>query len=434
MGHLAGKEIYDKLKDKLDGLAFRTGNNKELYSILKALYSVDEAELIVRMPFGLSTDDHISKETGIEKVMLASLLEDLCMKGLVVDIWIDDRYYYIPSPMVIGIFEFTMMRTGDNLKSKEWAELFHNYLNTGELFRANFSNGEKISPMRVLPHEEAIAGADYTEILDYEKASSVVKSHEKFAIGLCSCRHEKLHLGEKKCSVPLNTCITFGEGTDFMVRRNFAKEVSETEVLESLARSKESGLVFSCDNVRKDVSFLCQCCSCCCNILQGISRFGYPNMIVTSGYIATVDYSSCEGCGKCVKACPIGAIKMVESTNAQRSRKIPQIDESICIGCGVCSMKCIKTGSMKLNKRDKRVLHPESTFERVILQCLERGTLQNQLFGDPGRISHKMMRGVVGGFLKLTPVKRALMSDQLRSRFLDAMKKAAKALGKDYGM
>jgi ferredoxin len=433
VGHLAGKEIFDQLRDKLDGLAFRTGNNKELYSILKALYTAVEAELIVRMPFGLSTDDHISRITGIEKDRLTSILEGLCVKGLVTDIWIDDRYYYIPSPMVIGIFEFTMMRTGDNLKTKEWAELFHNYLNTGEPFRANFSHGEKISPMRVLPHEEAIAGADYTEILDYEKASSVVKSHERFAIGLCSCRHEKLHLGEKKCQVPLNTCITFGESVDFMVRRNLAQEVSVTEVLESLSRSKEAGLVFSCDNVRKDVSFLCQCCSCCCNILQGISKFGYPNMIVTSGYIAAVD-SSCEGCGKCVKACPIGAIAMVDSADAQHKRKVPAIDERICIGCGVCSMKCVKTESLKLKKRDKRVIHPESTFERVILQCLERGTLQNQLFGDPDRISHKMMRGVVGGFLKLTPVKRALMSDQLRSRFLDAMKKAAITMGKDYGM
>jgi len=31
------------------------------------------------------------------------------------------------------------------------------------------------------------------------------------------------------------------------------------------------------------------------------------------------------------------------------------------------------------------------------------------------------MRGIVGGFLRLPPVKRALMSDTLRSRFLSAM-------------
>jgi hypothetical protein len=36
----------------------------------------------------------------------------------------------------------------------------------------------------------------------------------------------------------------------------------------------------------------------------------------------------------------------------------------------------------------------------------------------------------VGGFLRLPPVKRALMSDALRSRFLHAMKFGARAAGK----
>jgi ferredoxin len=109
------------------------------------------------------------------------------------------------------------------------------------------------------------------------------------------------------------------------------------------------------------------------------------------------------------------------------------INEAICIGCGVCSLKC-KTGSLKLVKRKERIIHPESTFERVILQCLERGTLQNQIFGDPGKISHKMMRGIIGGFLRLSPVRKTLMSEGLRSLFLEGMKKAALKLGKDYGI
>lgn len=434
MGHFAGKEIYQRLGDKLDNLPFRVSKNKELYAILKSIYTADEADLVVKMPFGLSTADQISKVTGIEMAKLTSMLENLCTKGLVIDILIHDEYHYIPSPMVIGIFEFTMMRTGPGLNSKEWAELFHNYLETGEAFKVNFGNGEKISPMRALPHENTISDSDYTEVLDYEKATAVVNSHNKFAIGLCSCRHEKLHLGEKKCDVPLETCISFGGSTDFLVRRNLAREVSKTEILESLARSKEAGLVFSGDNVSKNVSFLCQCCSCCCNILQGISKFGYPNIIVTSNFIAHVNEPDCEGCGKCAKACPIDAISMTDSHDPDKRRmKIPIINEEICIGCGVCSLKCLKTGSLKLVKRKERVIHPESTFERVILQCLERGTLQNQIFGNPGKISHTMMRGILGGFLKLPPVKRALMSDGLRSRFLDGMKKAASGMGKDYG-
>jgi hypothetical protein len=85
---------------------------------------------------------------------------------------------------------------------------------------------------------------------------------------------------------------------------------------------------------------------------------------------------------------------------------------------------------MKLHKRAQRVLHPETTFERVILQCLERGTLQNQLFDNPARMTHAFARACLGGFLRLKPVKRALMGEVLRSRFLGALKNAAVRQGK----
>jgi len=76
------------------------------------------------------------------------------------------------------------------------------------------------------------------------------------------------------------------------------------------------------------------------------------------------------------------------------------------------------------------VFHPETTFRRVILQTLERGTLENQLFDDPSLLGQRVMRGVIGGFLQLPPVQRALMSDTLRSRFLGFMEAAVRAQGK----
>ncbi len=416
MGHLVGKDIYRKLGKKIDNLTMRVPWTDSFYEILKELYTTEEAELIIKMPYGLSAIEQIESVTGYEGSKLKKILDSLCAKGLVIDIWTGKDYRYIISPLIIGIFEFTMMRTGEGLNTKEWAKLFCNYLNDENgFYKANFKNNQKVMPLRTLPHEGAIDTDQYVEILDYEKASAIIESSKKFAIGICSCRHEKEHLGKKECDAPLEVCSTFDGATNYMIKHKFAREISKTEMMENLARSREMGLVFCADNVKKNVSFICHCCGCCCNALAGISKFGYPNAVVTSSFIAENDHDTCAECGICADVCPVNAITM------QPDGK-PEIDSKFCIGCGVCGLKCT-TESVKLVKRKQRVLHPEDTFEKAILQSLERGTLQNLLFNNPQSVTHTFMRGFVGAFLKLPPVKKSLMSDGLRSRFLEFMKR-----------
>jgi Pyruvate/2-oxoacid:ferredoxin oxidoreductase delta subunit len=413
MGHLVGKDLYRKLGRKIDGQIMRAPWNEDLYRILKELYSEKEAEVVVKMPYGLSTLKDIERSTKFDKTELQKILDSLASKGLVMDITGMGGTRYTISPLVVGIFEFTMMRTGENLNTKEWARMFNDYMQGDSFFAANLAHGEKVFPLRALPHEGAVADSDYVEVLDYEKATAIVEENKKFAIGICSCRHEKLHLGAKKCDTPLETCSTFGAAADYMIRRKFAREVSRTEMLDNLERSKEMRLVFTADNVKEGTSFICHCCGCCCNVLLGVSKFGYPNAVVTSNYIAKNDPETCAECGDCVEICPINAIDEVPDES-------PRVNESICMGCGVCALEC-STGAMKLVKREQKVFHPENTFERVILQALERGTLQNLLFNNPGSMTHSFMRGFVGGFLRLPPVKKALISDKYRSRFLSFM-------------
>jgi hypothetical protein len=67
-----------------------------------------------------------------------------------------------------------------------------------------------------------------------------------------------------------------------------------------------------------------------------------------------------------------------------------------------------------------------------MLSSLDRGNLQNQIFDNPQSITQEIMRTFIGGFLRLSPVKRALMSDLLRSSFLNFMKIGAKIQGKGW--
>ncbi len=189
MGHLVGKDLYRELGRKIDGLSVRAPWNDTFRDILQTLYSEEEADFVVRMPYGLSTVERLQQVTGCERARLERLLDRLCTKGLVLDISLGGQYRYMPSPLVVGIFEFTMMRTGGSLDTKQWARLFQEYLESGAVWQANLGEGQQLQIMRALPHTETIAADDRVEVLDHEKASAIVDSHDTFAVGLCSCRH-----------------------------------------------------------------------------------------------------------------------------------------------------------------------------------------------------------------------------------------------------
>ncbi|MBU2551301.1 MAG: 4Fe-4S binding protein [Proteobacteria bacterium] len=433
MGHLVGKDVYTELGKTIDRADTRAPYNPVLAGILKELYSPQEAELVARMPLAPATFETVRRTTGYDRATLERMLAGLCEKGLVMDLWIEGDFRYMISPFMIGVYEFTMMRTGPDVDSKTLAGMFREYLEGDDaFFKANCDDGQQVAFLRALPHEEALAPRAYTEVLDHEKARVLVESADLTAIGLCSCRHEKVHTGRKECDAPLEICASFGPAADYLIRNGMARRVPKGVILDNLDRARELGLVLETDNVRRNTRFLCFCCGCCCNMLLGLTRYGYPNFVMTSNFMARVDEKTCSGCGKCAAACPIQAIETAPAAGTGTGRTVrPVVDESICLGCGVCGLSC-PTGALRLHSRPQRVLLPETTFHRVVLQALERDNLQNFLFDNPHSRTHAFARGLAGSFLKLGPVKKALMSEALRSRFLSAVEAGVTLLGKGW--
>ncbi len=431
---IAGENLYRALGHKIDNLPARAPWNEAFHRILRELYTPEEADVVVKMPYTLSGLDRISRVTKINKAHLSAVLKQLCKKGLVFDIWNekDNQYHYMPSPLVVGIFEFTMMRKDSDLNIKQWAKLFHEYLSNDDTFySANLSHGEQVSVMRVIPVEETIRTDDHIRFLDYEKATSIIENAGRLAIGVCSCRNEKFHQGVKECDAPLESCSLFGIGADLGIRNNLAREVSKSEMLDNFARSKELGLVFCAYNTHKPIS-VCHCCKCCCNALAGLNKFGYPNVVVTSNFIASVETQSCTGCGKCVEVCQVSATSLVSANDPKKpKKKQARVNTDTCLGCGVCAHKC-PTHAIVMSERGTRVIHPETLFDTFILGGLERGTLQNQIFDNPMSKTQQFMRSFMGAFLRLSPVKKSLMSETLRSSFLKFMKVGAVLQGKGW--
>ena len=53
-----------------------------------------------------------------------------------------------------------------------------------------------------------------------------------------------------------------------------------------------------------------------------------------------IDRTKCSGCGKCVKGCGFGALKLVDAPGANRLGRLAEVDPSACRACSACVKAC----------------------------------------------------------------------------------------------
>jgi ferredoxin len=277
---------------------------------------------------------------------------------------------------------------------------------------------------RSLVREEALPEGDCTEILDWERASRIVSSARTVGVSLCACRHEASHLG-KACDRPQETCLTLGHMAEALIQSGFARPITNAEAMRIIGECKELGLAQTADNVQSRVTYICNCCGCCCGMMRSIKGFGLRHAIVTSNWITEVDLSRCKGCGKCAEACPVEAVHIAEETGANGKRRWAVRDEGLCLGCGVCYSVC-KQDAISMKPRPKRVFTPEKAFDRVVSMAIERGKLADVIFDDPSRLSHRALGRIVRVLEKSPPFRAAMAVKPLRSAFFNGIVKGAK--------
>jgi len=150
-------------------------------------------------------------------------------------------------------------------------------------------------------------------------------------------------------------------------------------------------------------------------------RFSILNPVHTTNFIPVVTESDCNGCGKCVTACPVEAMTSVSSNNPLKPKmKVAKLNEDICLGCGVCVRTC-PNSCIYLKSRPSRVITPLDGTHRTVFMAIERGKLQDLIFDNRVLWSHRAIAGVVGVILKLPPFKQVLANQQVKSRYLQAL-------------
>jgi ferredoxin len=389
-----------------------------LYKILKILFSEREAQLVAVLPIKPFSAEKASRVWQMNLTETRKVLDELSSRAILVDIERDGKTTYTLPPPMAGFFEFSMMRLRGDVDQKILGELFYQYLNVEEEFiRSLFVRGET-QLGRVFVHEPVLSHENALHVLDYERASEVIQTASHRGIGVCYCRHKMMHIG-RNCDAPMNICMTFNGTAQSLTRHGYARAVDVSEGMDLLRQAHEQNLVQFGENVRENVNFICNCCGCCCEALIAARKFGILNPVHTSNFLPVVDESKCNGCGKCVTACPVEAMTLVSSNDPHHPKmKKAKVDEDACLGCGVCLRTCSQDG-LSLRSRPQRVLTPVNSVHRCVLMAIERGDLQNLIFDNRVLWNHRALAAVLGVILRLSPIKQALASQQVKSRYLE---------------
>jgi Pyruvate/2-oxoacid:ferredoxin oxidoreductase delta subunit len=176
-------------------------------------------------------------------------------------------------------------------------------------------------------------------ILDVSEMEKVLRQAKLSSVGDRFCRKKR-----KKCDAPIDVCLCLDKDAEEQIRKGLAIKASLEQALDALKRSHKAGLVhIACTFEGKEKPrVVCSCCSCCCQSMSALIRFGISNAVVVSKYVASNNAETCISCGKCVQRCQFGARSLADDKLA--------FDKAKCFGCGVCVTTC-PTESIPLTKR-----------------------------------------------------------------------------------
>jgi len=424
MAHHSLRADYGGLAERLNRFPQGAPPSELLFRILNLLVSEREAGLLAQIPIRPFSVKRAAAIWRLPEAEARVVLEGLASRAMLLDFQDGAEVRYTLPPPMAGFFEFSLMRVREDVDQKALSELFYQYINVEEDFaRALFTHGET-QLGRVFVDERVLPPEDGLTVLDYERASEVARSATAIGVGVCYCRHKMAHLG-RACDAPMDICMTFGNCADALTRHGVARRIEVTECLDLLQMARERGLVQFGENVRRDVSFICNCCGCCCEALIAARRFGFMRPVHTTNFLPSLNARACNACGKCISACPVEALSLVSAHDpGHASAKTARLDETQCLGCGVCVGACPRD-ALALKARPERVLSPATTVHRVVLMALERGKLAELLVDGQSTYGHRALATILGAILRLPPLKQALASKQVKSRYLEALLSAS---------
>ncbi len=277
----------------------------------------------------------------------------------------ENKRRYKLMPVFPGIFEMVLFpHTPETLTDwhRRFAELFEALFETGY---ASVGAKHPVPTVRFLPIGDMMKA--HPLALPSDQLEVVLDRYDTFAVGQCQCRTTAMILG-RDCGKPKGNCTLMGSWAAAAVKEGRAKEVSKKGIMEIKAEAAANGLaswIINIESVKGQVS--CSCCGCCCYAMRTVSEFNAPAFIAPPHFMPKFDFARCTCCGKCGKACPMGAISV-----APKEKK-HQHHRERCVGCGLCVLACDRQKAVTMDPVPDYRVPPRSWFGLI------RRTVPNRL-------------------------------------------------------
>ncbi len=331
--------VYDRLADSLNALPNgfpRTQSGVEI-RILKKMFSEEQAALAGQLRGEFESVDDIAARTALPVKEVTGRLLEMTRKGLV---WFnkkDGRPAFRLAPFVVGAYEAQI------------DELDHEFAHLVEAYMLEGGAAGIMQPQPALHRVVPAQSAKTETILPYDDVRVLFESARAYHVEECICRKERT-LVDHACDFPKGMCFSVSDRD----RAPVPGDISRDEAFALLARAEEIGLVHTVSNVVKGVSYVCNCCGCCCAILRGINEWGIAKSVAAANYYAVIDPEFCAGCGNCRERCQVKAVSEQDGISVVNREK--------CIGCGLCVSGCPNEVARLVKKPEAEIVQPPADY------------------------------------------------------------------------
>jgi Pyruvate/2-oxoacid:ferredoxin oxidoreductase delta subunit len=322
------EQVY---KDMIDVMNKRGGliggeDIPEFYTVAKALFTPEEAEINNAMPQGMFTAADLAKETGGDEAEIAVTLKSMANKGLCVSFVKDGTRLFRPAPFVPGIFEFVFYRGTTTDRDRELAKAIHAY---EEAWRSKSAMKLPYPIQRVITVNERVDTGN--KVHTYDQVKTYIEENDTIAVGRCFCRHAALLRDEDTHGMPMDACMWLGSNAEFGIDCLGARKVTKEEAMKLLDEYEEAGLVHQTSNFADGISYICNCDRWHCGSIR--ANLSGLKVLNSSGFEPHFDEDLCAACETCIERCPARALTMGEDD-------VPKVDLDTCFGCAVCATGC----------------------------------------------------------------------------------------------